>query len=202
MDNHNEEKNFGSIKVYVGPMFSRKTTEVLNEVERAMIGEMNVGLFKPISDTRYSVDEVATHSNIRLKCQPVEDADDLLKKVTESPHFLDMVAIDEVQFLRGKVSEACAQFRDEGRRVVAGGLDMNFLRRPFGSIGDLMAIADEVIRLKAVCTPGDQKCGKPASFSWRLTKDQAELKLGGKGDYAAVCGSCFLRLQESKKSKE
>jgi thymidine kinase len=191
MQNAYQKRDYGSIKVYAGPMFCGKTTEVLREMERGRYANLNVGLFKPVMETRYSVNKVVTHKNDSEQCHLVEGADDLLKKVVEAPSFLQMVAIDEVQFLDPRIVEVCAQFRREGRRVVAGGLDMNYLREPFGPMGDLMAIADEVEKLKAVC-----KCGNDALFSKRLTENQDQVQLGGAEEYQAVCGSCYDNPKE------
>ena len=191
MQNAYQKRDYGSIKVYAGPMFCGKTTEVLREMERGKYANLNVGLFKPVIDTRYSVNKVVTHKKDSEQCQLVKNADDLLRQVAEAPNFLQMVGIDEAQFLDRRIVEVCAQFRDEGRRVVAGGLDMDFQRKVFGPMGELMAIADEVEKLKAVC-----KCGNDALFSKRRTQSQDQIQLGGADEYRAVCGSCYLKPEE------
>jgi len=192
MENAYHKRDFGSIECIVGPMFCGKTTELLRRVRLSEIAKLNVGLFKPKKDDRYSVTEAVTHDNARAQSHLIEDADDLLKKVQEMPERLRVVAIDEVQFVRGRIVEVCAQLRDEGKRVIAAGLDMDFRRQPFGEIGNLMAIADEVVKLKAVC----QDCGENAPFSKRLTKAQEVVKVGGKEDYAAVCEECYTNPKE------
>jgi len=110
-----------------------------------------------------------------------------------------VVGIDEVQFIRGNIAEVCSDLRDKGVRVVAAGLDMDFLRRSFeikpsGNMGDLLAIADEVVKLKAVCA----SCGDPASFSKRLTGGKDVVEVGGPGDYVAMCQSCYAEPEEGQ----
>jgi thymidine kinase len=113
-----------------------------------------------------------------------------------------VVGIDEVQFIRGNIAEVCSGLRDRGIRVVAAGLDMDFLKRSFeikptGNVGDLLAIADEVSKFKAVCID----CGDPASFSKRLTGGKNVVEVGGPGDYVAMCQSCYAEPEEDRQKK-
>jgi len=191
-NNTYHKRNFGSIECIVGPMFCGKTTELLRRVNLSRIAKLNVRLYKPAMDKRYSIDKACTHDNVQADSQLVDDADDVQKSLEKEQDRIHVVAIDEIQFIRGKIVEVCAQLRDQGIRVIAAGLDMDFRRQPFGEIGNLMAIADEVIKLKAVC----QDCGENASFSKRLTQSQEVVQVGGKEEYAAVCEACYIKPKE------
>lgn len=115
---------------------------------------------------------------------------------------IQVIGIDEIQFVRGDIARVCGELRDRGLRIMAAGLDMDFLRRPFsmkpsGNIGSLLAIADRVDKMKAVC----QCCGDEASFSWRLTKATGVIQPGGAKEYAAVCNSCYMELDKDQQKK-
>jgi thymidine kinase len=189
------KRNFGSIECIVGPMFCGKTTELLRRARLSKIAKLNVRLYKPSIDTRYSVDSSVTHDNVQMGSQSVESAEDLLERVSGEWGQVHVVAIDEVQFVPGKIVEVCATLRDRGIRVIVAGLDMDFRREPFGDIGDLLAIADEVVKLKAVC----KYCGDNAVFTKRLAGGQDVVQVGGAQDYTSVCERCYLEDLSPKK---
>lgn len=182
------KRNFGSIECIVGPMFCGKTTELLRRARLSKIAQLNVRVYKPSIDTRYSLESAVTHDNVQMGSQRVENAEDLLKRIEGEWGQIHVVAIDEVQFIPGKIVEVCAQLRDRGIRVIVAGLDMDFRREPFGDIGDLMAIADEVVKLKAVC----RDCGENALFTKRLAEGKDVVQVGGAQDYTAVCEHCYI----------
>ncbi len=182
------KRNFGSIECIVGPMFCGKTTELLRRARLSNIAKLNVRVYKPSIDTRYSLESAVTHDNVQMKSQMVVNAEDLRKRIEGEWGQVHVVAIDEIQFIPGKIVEVCAQLRDRGIRVIVAGLDMDFRREPFGEIGDLLAIADEVVKLKAVC----RDCGENALFTKRLTDGQDVVQVGGAQDYTAVCEHCYI----------
>ena len=170
----------GWIKIYTGPMFSRKTEELMVEMHRYQIAKKEVKLFKHSLDTRYG-DGIVSHDGHSMPATKVSSPAEILALSIN----VDVIGIDEAQFFDGKIVDAVQQLADQGKRVVIAGLDKDYLGRPFGPMPDLLAIADEVVKLTAVCSV----CGAPATFTVRLSKSSEEVLVGGVGVYEPRCRS-------------
>ena len=170
----------GWIKIYTGPMFSRKTEELMVEMHRYQIAKKEVKLFKHSLDTRYG-DGIVSHDGHSMPATKVSSPAEILALSIN----VDVIGIDEAQFFDGKIVDAVQQLADQGKRVVIAGLDKDYLGRPFGPMPYLLAIADEVVKLTAVCSV----CGAPATFTVRLSKSSEEVLVGGVGVYEPRCRS-------------
>lgn len=168
-------------------MFSGKTEELLRRVKRAQIARHKVQVFKPIIDNRYSADHVQSHDANRVASKPVEKARDILKYVDDNTR---VVGIDEAQFFDDAVVEVANKLAYRGMRVIVAGLDMDFRGMPFGPMPKLLAIAEDVTKLSAVC----MGCGGPASRSQRVAAPQSEgdqkILVGAKDFYEPRCRFC------------
>jgi thymidine kinase len=171
---------YGSIEVVCGPMFSGKTSELIRRVERAQIAKQRVQIFKPSIDVRYDKDGVVSHTSRSLKAEPVENAVDILIRLKDSTR---VVAIDEVQFFDDAITNIVIKLAARGYRVICAGLDLDYKGLPFGPMPSLLAVADEVMKIHAICTI----CGAPASRTQRLTKSKAQILLGETDAYEARC---------------
>jgi thymidine kinase len=174
----------GSIEVIAGSMFSGKTEELIRRVKRALLARQRVQAFKPRVDTRYHDAHIVTHGSVSISAIPVESSDSLYRRVEEGT---DLVAVDEAQFFDVGIVEVCERLAGEGRRVVVAGLDQDYLGRPFHPVPELMAVAEEVTKVRAVCTV----CGGAASRSQRLVPKSGAVLLGGTETYEARCRACF-----------
>lgn len=171
----------GSIEVVCGPMFSGKTEELIRRVKRAQIAKQRVQIFKPAIDVRYDKEDVVSHSSQAIKSEPVENAVDILIRLKDSTR---VVAIDEVQFFDESIITVVTKLAARGYRVICAGLDLDFRAQPFGPMPTLLAIADEVMKIHAICTV----CGAPATRSQRLNNQNRERVLLGETDaYEARC---------------
>ncbi len=170
----------GSIEVVCGPMFSGKTEELIRRVKRAQIAKQRVQIFKPAMDTRYAEEEVVSHSSLAIKAEPVEGSVDILMRLKDSTR---VVAIDEVQFFDDNIVTVVTKLAARGCRVICAGLDLDYRAQPFGQMPQLLAIADEVTKIHAICTV----CGAAAVRSQRLAKSQERILLGEKDAYEARC---------------
>jgi len=170
----------GSIEVVCGPMFSGKTSELIRRVERAQIAKQRVQIFKPAIDVRYDKEGVVTHSSRSVKAEPVENAVDILIRLKDSTR---VVAIDEVQFFDEAIITVVTKLAARGYRVICAGLDLDYRAQPFGPMPMLLAIADEVVKIHAICTV----CGAPATRSQRLTTEKGRVLLGETDAYEARC---------------
>jgi len=155
----------GWIEVICGPMFCGKTEELIRRVKRTVIARQKVQVFKPVLDTRYIHQKVTSHDGAHFQATPVAEATDILKKLEPDT---EVVAIDEAQFFDWSISEVCNELANRGLRVIVAGLDMDFRGEPFGPMPVLMAQAERVDKLQAIC----QRCGAPASHSQRLINGQ------------------------------
>ena len=176
----------GCIEVICGSMFSGKTEELIRRIKRAHLARQRVVLFKPRVDNRYDAVKVVTHEGVDADAVPVEGARELMERV---PADTAVVGIDEVQFFGDEVVEAADRLADRGARVIVAGLDQDYLGVPFGPIPRLMAIAEYVTKLHAVCT----KCGAAATRSQRIVASEGQLFVGGAAAYEARCRRCFTR---------
>jgi thymidine kinase len=186
----------GKLEVITGCMFAGKTEELLRRVERARIAKKRVLLFKPTLDTRYSKEEVVTHYGRSLPCHrlpPGASLEELEGLVGDELATADVVAFDEAHFFGEGFSALCEALVARGKRVIVAGLDLNFRGEPFGPMPELLALADEVLKLQAVCVV----CGKPATRSQRLidgkpAREGPEILIGGLESYEARCRDCFV----------
>lgn len=154
-------KQSGWVEVICGSMFSGKSEELIRRVRRATYGNLSVRVFKPIIDNRYSEDSIVSHNGTSILARPVEKAADILDYIDET---VDVVGIDEVQFFDHAVVDIAEQLADQGYRVLVAGLDTDFRGEPFGPVPRLMALAESVTKLQAICPV----CGSPASRTQRL----------------------------------
>ncbi len=170
----------GSIEVVCGPMFSGKTEELIRRVKRAQIAKQRVQIFKPAIDVRYDKEDVVSHSSQAIKSEPVENAVDILIRLKDSTR---VVAIDEVQFFDEAIVTVVSKLAARGYRVICAGLDLDYRAQPFGPMGTLLALADEVVKIHAICTV----CGAPATRSQRLSGSKDQVLLGESDAYEARC---------------
>ena len=183
------QKNSGSIEVITGSMFSGKTEELIRRLRRAKFARQQVEIFKPVIDTRYSMKEVVSHDENTIHSTPVENSANILL-LTGNVH---VVAIDEAQFFDKGLVEVCRKLADMGIRVIVAGLDMDFKGQPFGPMPGLMAIANYVSKLHAIC----MRCGSVAQFSHRLISNDKQVLLGEKSEYEPLCRVCYNNLKTS-----
>jgi thymidine kinase len=173
----------GSIEVVCGSMFSGKTEELIRRLKRAQIAKLEVEIFKPKTDTRYDETAVVSHDLNSIHSTPVDHSSAILLYGSNT----QVVGIDEAQFFDADLPDVCVKLANKGVRVIIAGLDMDFEGKPFGPIPALMAIADEVIKVHAVC----MKCGGPALYSYRLVENKNQLLLGEKESYEPRCRVCY-----------
>jgi thymidine kinase len=173
----------GSIEVVCGSMFSGKTEELIRRVNRARIAKVNVEIFSPVADTRYDKSALVSHNLNSIPSKAVSKAAEILPLASH----IQVVGIDEAQFFDDELPNVCQTLADAGVRVIVAGLDMDFKGRPFGTMPQIMAIADSVTKLHAVCV----KCGQQAMYSYRLVPDDSKILLGEKESYEARCRNCF-----------
>jgi thymidine kinase len=176
-------KHSGAIEVICGSMFSGKTEELLRRIKRAQIARQKIQVFKPLIDNRYSADHVQSHDANKVLSRPVEKARDILKLVEDTTR---IVGIDEAQFFDDSVVEVAQKLANRGVRVICAGLDMDFRGQPFGPMPKLLAVAESVTKLSAVC----MVCGDAASRSQRTSADSSRIAVGAKEMYEARCRFC------------
>ncbi len=188
-ENH---KKFGCIEVVCGSMFSGKTEELIRRLRRAQFANQQIAIFKPTLDKRYSDVEVVSHDFHKLTSTPIQDPTDMLKIGPE----IQVVGVDEAQFFGDSLVEVCQTLANRGVRVIVAGLDMDYLGQPFGPMPRLMAVAEDVQKVHAICV----KCGALATYSHRLSKSQDLVLLGEKDVYEPLCRDCFnaARAAEEK----
>lgn len=178
----------GWIEVICGSMFSGKTEELIRRLNRAKIAKQKVEIFKPAVDKRYDDENVVSHDENSVSSTPVETAAQILLYDID----VDVVAIDEAQFFDMELVSVANELANRGFRVIVAGLDMDFRGEPFGPIPDLMAIAEYITKVHAIC----MKCGNLAQYSHRFIKDDSLVVLGEKESYEPLCRSCFIGKQD------
>ncbi|MBI4703400.1 MAG: thymidine kinase [Deltaproteobacteria bacterium] len=174
----------GRIEVIAGSMFSGKTEELIRRVKRALLARQKVQAFKPRIDNRYDATHIVSHGAITIEAVAVAGSESLKERVEEDT---EVVAIDEAQFFDEGIIEACDGLANAGIRVIVAGLDQDYRGRPFAPIPQIMAIAEEVTKVRAVCTV----CGDVASRSQRVVRETATVLVGGAEAYEARCRACF-----------
>jgi thymidine kinase len=173
----------GSIEVVCGGMFSGKTEELIRRLNRARIARLRVEIFSPKTDTRFAESALVSHNSNSIPSTPVENASSILLLGSD----VDVIGIDEAQFFDEELPDVCNTLANKGIRVIVAGLDMDFKGRPFGPMPAIMAIAESVTKLQAVCV----KCGNPAVYSYRLVPDDSKILLGEKESYEPRCRVCY-----------
>jgi len=169
--------------VIAGSMFSGKTEELIRRLNRARIARQRVEIFKPSIDIRYSEEEVVSHDSNSIRSTPVSTAANILLMVSE----VDVVGVDEAQFFDKGLVEVCDQLANQGVRVIVAGLDMDFRGIPFGPIPDLLAIAEYVTKVHAIC----MRCGQLAQYSHRKIANEKLVLLGETDNYEPLCRECY-----------
>jgi thymidine kinase len=173
----------GWIEVICGSMFSGKTEELIRRLNRARIAMQRVEVFKPSVDTRYSIDNVVSHDEKSFSSIVVENASQILFYAQD----FEVVGIDEAQFFGNELVAVCNQLADNGKRVLVSGLDMDFRGNPFGPIPELMAVAEYVTKVHAICI----RCGDLANYSHRIVSSEKLVMLGETDSYEPLCRKCF-----------
>jgi len=174
----------GSVEVITGSMFSGKTEELIRRVKRAILARQRVQAFKPRIDNRYDPQRIVSHGAISVDAIAVASSASIEERVYDDTH---VVAIDEAQFFDRGIVLVCDNLASKGLRVIAAGLDQDYLGRPFPPMPELMAIAEEVTKVHAVCAV----CGGPACRSQRLISEATTVLVGGAESYEARCRGCF-----------
>jgi thymidine kinase len=175
----------GWIEVICGSMFSGKTEELIRRLKRVKIANLKAEIFKPALDVRYDEIKIVSHDTNFIQSTPVESSSSILLFAQDA----DVVGIDEAQFFDAGIISVCEQLALSGRRVIVAGLDMDFTGKPFGQMPNLLAIADYITKLHAICV----KCGNIANFSYRKTSEDGQLVLGEKDMYEPRCRYCFQK---------
>lgn len=179
----------GRIEVICGSMFSGKTEELIRRMKRAQFARQRVEIFKPAIDTRYSEEDVVSHEGKAIACTPVDNSATILLLSSE----IDVIGIDEAQFLDPNIVNVCRELADNGVRVIIAGLDMDFQGTPFGPMPQLCAIADEVTKVHAIC----MHCGDLAYVSHRKVEGDKQVMLGETAEYEPLCRRCYLKAKET-----
>lgn len=179
----------GWIEVICGSMFSGKTEELIRRLRRAELAKQNVKIFKPLIDNRYSGEAIVSHNENAIPCITIENSSQILLLVDED----DVIGIDEAQFLDEGIVEVCNELANRGHRVIVAGLDMDYLGRPFGPMPYLMATAEYVTKVHAICV----KTGNLAHYSHRKIKSDKLVELGEKDEYEPLSRKSFW--EEMKK---
>lgn len=187
-ENH---KKTGCIEVICGSMFSGKTEELIRRLRRAQFANQEVAIFKPMLDTRYSEAEVVSHDRNAIKAIPIKSPAEML----EAGQGVKVIGIDEAQFFDDSIVQVVQFMADHGMRVIIAGLDTDYLGEPFGPMPRLMAIAEDVQKVHAICV----KCGNLANHSHRLVRSNDLVVLGEKDVYEPLCRECFNKVRAREK---
>lgn len=180
----------GWIEVICGSMFSGKTEELIRRLKRARIAGQKVEIFKPDIDKRYDEMSVVSHDERFVESTPLQTAEQMLFYATE----YDVVGIDEAQFFDKELPEVCNKLADYGIRIIVAGLDMDFKGKPFGPMPELIATAEYVTKVHAICV----NCGNLAHYSYRKVKTDELVFLGETNEYAPLCRKCYADISKDK----
>jgi len=176
----------GSIELITGSMFSGKTEELIRRLRRAQFAGLKVEIFKPSLDNRYSETRVVSHDEKSINSTPVDNASSILLLAGD----VNVVGIDEAQFFDNSIVEVCNSLADSGIRVLVAGLDMDFMGKPFGPMPALLAIAEYVTKVHAIC----MRCGNLAQYSHRKSNEAQVVLLGEKDIYEPLCRACYNKV--------
>ncbi len=186
----NNQQRAGWIEVVCGSMFSGKTEELIRRLKRAKIAKQRVEIYKPAIDTRYDEQDVVSHDANKIRSTPVPNSNTILLLADE----VDVVGIDEAQFFDLELPYVCNELANRGIRVIVAGLDMDFTGKPFGPMPALLATAEYVTKVHAIC----MRCGALAHISHRTIENQKLVVLGETESYEPLCRSCFLEANKKK----
>ena len=178
----------GRIEVVCGSMFSGKTEELIRRLKRAKFARQRVEIYKPAIDTRYSDEEVVSHDSNSILSTPVDSPASILLLANDA----DVIGIDEAQFFDHTLVDVCNELANRGKRVICAGLDMDYKGQPFGPMPALMAVAEDVTKVHAICV----KCGSLAHVSHRIVKSDKQVLLGEKDEYEPLCRECYNKAVE------
>jgi thymidine kinase len=179
----------GWIEVICGSMFSGKTEELIRRLKRAKIANLSVEIFKPDMDTRYDAKNIVSHDENAIISNPVANSKIILSLVKNA----EVIGIDEAQFFDDDLPDVCDQLALNGLRVIVAGLDMDYMCEPFGQVPNLLAKADYITKLHAICV----KCGNIANYSYRKTDHDTQIFLGEKDIYEPRCRNCYYKGDEA-----
>lgn len=185
-------KKAGSVEVICGSMFSGKTEELIRRLKRAQFAKQKVEIYKPCIDVRYSEDQVVSHDSHSIPSTPIDSPASMLLLSSD----VEVVGIDEAQFFDDTLVDVVQTLANRGIRVIIAGLDTDFLGKPFGPMPALMAIAEDIQKVHAICV----RCGSPANHSHRLVKNDALVVLGEKDEYEPLCRHCYNAAIESEQN--
>jgi thymidine kinase len=180
----NHGRHSGWIEVICGPMFSGKTEELIRRLRLAHIAKQRIQIFKPAIDNRFCDGHIVSHNEQKFGCTTVTRPEEILDSIEDSTR---IVGIDEVQFFDDSIATICEKLANRGLRVIVTGLDQDYLGNPFGPMPKLLALAESILKLKAVC----QVCGGWATKSQRLTPELAQVSVGATDKYEARCRACY-----------
>lgn len=183
MEPHFKGQRSGWIEVITGAMFSGKTEELIRRLKRAKIANQRVEIFKPVLDTRYDEAKVVSHDANFILSTPVAHSSELLEKAEG----VNVVGIDEAQFFDAALPDVCQNLAMRGMRVIIAGLDMDFRGKPFGPVPNLLAVAEYITKVHAICP----HCGNLATHSYRLSTEEGTIMLGEKDRYEPRCRTCY-----------
>ncbi|MEM8907923.1 MAG: thymidine kinase [Bacteroidota bacterium] len=183
LEPHFKGQRSGWIEVICGSMFSGKTEELIRRLKRAKIANQRVEIFKPQIDTRYAAEKVVSHDANSILSTPIDHS----RKLLEMTEGVSVVGIDEAQFFDMDLPRVCQNLALKGIRVIVAGLDMDYLGRPFGPMPNLLAVAEYITKVHAIC----HHCGNLATHSYRLSVDEGTVVLGEKDRYEARCRTCY-----------
>jgi thymidine kinase len=173
----------GWIEVICGSMFSGKTEELIRRLKRAKIANLKVEIFKPAIDVRYDETAIVSHDTNSIQSTPVENSQTILLLAQD----VDVVGVDEAQFFDDEIMNVCEKLALRGTRVIVAGLDMDYSGKPFGQMPNLLATADYITKLHAICV----QCGNIANISYRKSSEGGQVLLGEKDHYEPRCRTCY-----------
>lgn len=185
-----KNQNSGWIEVICGGMFSGKTEELIRRLRRAKIAKLSVVIFKPQLDSRFKKEHIVSHNKTEMESILIKDPTKILKLAINC----QVVGIDETQFFDNKIIEVCQKLVKDNKRIIIAGLDKDYQGRPFKPMPQLMAEADYLDKLRAICT----RCGSPASYSQRITQDLEKIVLGELDKYEPRCRGCFIKPRKKQ----
>ncbi|MFQ6604605.1 MAG: thymidine kinase [Fidelibacterota bacterium] len=180
--------NAGWIEVICGSMFSGKTEELMRRLRRAQIANMDLAIFKPRLDTRYSSEHIVSHNQLKMPSFLVENPEEIITRAETA----DVIGIDEAQFFNESLVAVCKQLARNKKRVIVAGLDTDYRGEPFGPMPHIMCEADYLTKLRAICV----KCGNPATYTQRTSSDRNRIVLGETDKYEARCRDCYQPPEE------
>lgn len=179
----NPQHRSGWIEVISGSMFSGKTEELIRRLKRAILANQKVEIFKPIVDSRYSANKVVSHDENKIHSTPVKHSTEILKQSRN----VEVIGIDEAQFFDMELTDICVKLANDGVRVILAGLDMDYLGKPFGPVPELLAVAEYITKVHAICPV----CGNLAQFTHRKTTHHERVLVGAKEIYEPLCRKCY-----------